>query len=272
MKKITLQRIKKAIQLRICRYNWYKFDHVCWIKTIFYNWLWFGQKGLRELPIWIYNDVQILTTGEIEIEGEMHRGMIKMGVWKPKANSKTRWINLSKVIFHGDTIIRGGTTFENGGLVEIGKNVLLSESSRIMCEQHITFEDNVSVGFETIVMDTDYHYILNVREMSVKNNKTAIHIGAGSWIAGYCKVMKGTILPPCSIVASSSMINTDYSSEPQYTVFAGTPAKPMTTGYRRIFNIEEEWNLNQYFHTHDDMYHIETNDVNKYCTENFSRK
>lgn len=272
MKKITLYRIKKAFQLRLSRYNWYAFDHVCWLKTILYNWLWFGREGIRKRPIWIYNDVQILTMGEVVIEGEMHSGMIKIGVWKPKANSKTRWINNSKVIFHGDTIIRGGFTLENGGLVEIGKNVLLSESSRIMCERQVSLGDNVSFGFESIIMDTDYHYVLDVRDMTVKDNRKAINIGADSWIAGYCKIMKGTILPPCSIVASSSMVNADYSKEPQYTVFAGTPAKPLTTGYRRIFNIVEEWNLYQFFLTHDDKYHVETSDVEKYCTDNFSKK
>lgn len=272
MKKITLLRIKKAIQLRVYRYNMYMFDHVCWIKTILYNWFWFGREGLRKLPIWIYNDVQILSMGEIVIDGEMHSGMIKMGVWKPKANSKTRWINNSKVIFHGDTIIRGGSIVENGGLVEIGKDVLLGESSRILCELHITIGDNVSLGFESIIMDTDFHYVLNVRDMTVKKNKKSIIIGAGSWITGYCKIMKGAILPPCSIVACSSMVNKDYSKEPQYTVFAGTPAIPTTTGYRRILNMEEEGHLNQFFFTHDDKYHVETSNVEKYCTYNFSEK
>lgn len=269
---ITFSRIKRAIQARIYRFNRYKFDHVCWIKTVVYNWLWFGYEGLRKLPIWIYNDVQILSNSEIVIDGDMHSGMIKMGVWKPKANSKTRWINNSKVIFHGDTIIRGGTTLENTGVVEIGKNVLLSESSRVMCEQSITFGDNVSLGFESIAMDTDFHYVLNVRDMTVTDNKKAIYVGAGSWIAGYSKIMKGTILPPGSIVASSSMVNMDYSKEPPNTIFAGTPAKPIKTGYRRIHNIVEEWNLYQYFLSHDDKYHVETVDIERYCTDNFHKK
>ena len=269
---MTFSRIKRAVQARIYGFNRYKFDHVCWIKTIMYNWLWFGCKGLRKLPIWIYNDVQILANDEMVIVGEMHSGMIKMGVWKPKANSKTRWINNSKVVFYGDAIIRGGTTFENTGVVEIGKNVLLSESSRVMCERHITFGDNVSLGFESIAIDTDFHFVLNVHDMTVQDNKKSIYIGAGSWIAGYSKVMKGTVLPPCSIVASCSMVNMDYSKEAPNTIFAGAPAKPIKTGYRRIHNVAEEWNLNQKFPIEGNIWHIETNDIDKYCTDNFSKK
>ena len=265
-----LSAVRSKIQSAILAYNLYKFDHVCWLKTILYNALWFGVKGIKKLPIYLYNDVQILSIGQIVIQGEMFNGMIKIGCWKPKAHNPTRWINNSKVIFHGNTIIRGGTTFENYGIVEFGKCVLLGESSAIMCQERIEIGDFSSIGFESKVMDTDFHYVLNTIDKKILSCKKAIHISGGSWIASNCRILKGTILPQNSIVAGGSMVNKDYSQEPPNTVFAGIPAKPIKNGYRRIFNKKEEANIHEYFRYNSMLeYHINESDINIYCFDNF---
>ena len=74
--------LRDVILNRIVDYNLYKYDHVCWLKTLIYNGLWFGFAGIRHLPVLIYNDVEILSRGKIFIEGEMTYGMVRLGIWK----------------------------------------------------------------------------------------------------------------------------------------------------------------------------------------------
>lgn len=264
-----LSNLRTTILSKVIAFNWYKFDHICWWKSILYNGLWLGFEGLKKIPILIYNDVDILSLGKMEIEGDMHFGMIKIGIWKPKAHCKTRWINNSKVIFHGDIIIRGGTTLENEGVIEFGKYIMVGESVKIMCQKRIVIEDYASIGFESTIMDTDFHYMLDTEKMTVSDCKKEVYISKGTWISSYCKIMKGTQLPENSIVAGSSMVNKDFSQLPANTVFVGTPAKPAKIGYRRIFNKQEEDKLHEYFRKHPTSdFHVNISDVELYCCTN----
>jgi acetyltransferase-like isoleucine patch superfamily enzyme len=47
--------------------------------------------------------------------------------------------------------------------------------------------------------------------------------------------MKGTITPNNTIIASNSLLNKNYIETPPYSVLAGTPAKLVKSGVKRIF-------------------------------------
>ena len=111
-----------------------------------------------------------------------------------------------------------------------------------MCTKSICIQDYVAIGYETTLMDTDFHFVVNNKGVIYPNEKEIL-IGEGSWISSNCKIMKGIKLPKCSIIATNSLVLKDLSNYPEGTLFAGIPAKPIKEGVRRIFNKQLEQNL-----------------------------
>lgn len=268
-----LSKIRNKILSSITGYNQYKYDHICWFKTILYNSLWFGAKGLLKLPIHIYNNVDIISSGRITIDGEIHTGMIKMGIWKAKAHNHFRLVNYGTIIFHGKAVLQGGCIIENyGGIIEFGNFNKISESCKLMCRRRIVFQDHISVGYETTFMDTDFHFIVNTTDRKVHLNEKEINIGEGVWISSNCKIMKGVCLPANSIVCANSLLLKDFSYCRCATVFAGSPAKVINEGKRRIFNIKKEQELLSIFQRNNTLNELQIpeNDLDKLCFENFN--
>lgn len=252
-----------------------RYSYVNWWSTWMFNLRCFPFKQARHLPVFIYNNVQIKGINEVILDApHIYKGMIRIGNMPAKAQGKTKWLSIRKVIFHGSCDIWGGTTIEGGGLLEFGDNVVLGEGCKIMCENHIIFHDHIRVGYEVIFMDTDYHYIIDTETHAVHINKAKVEIGEGTWISSTCKIMKGSHLPKNSIVGGGSLVNRDYSAEAPCQIFVGTPAKPVKVGQRRIFNVKVEDELNEYFKTHEDeRTKIVDNvgDIDKFCYDNFYR-
>ena len=252
-----------------------RYSYVNWWSTWMFNLRCFPFKQARHLPVFIYNNVQIKGINEVILDApHIYKGMIRIGNMPAKAQGKTKWLSIRKVIFHGSCDIWGGTTIEGGGLLEFGDNVVLGEGCKIMCENHIIFHDHIRVGYETIFMDTDYHYIIDTETHAVHVNKAKVEIEEGTWISSTCKIMKGSHLPKNSIVGGGSLVNRDYSAEAPCQIFVGTPAKPVKVGQRRIFNVKVEDELNEYFKTHDDertKIVDSVGDIDKFCYDNFYR-
>lgn len=260
-------RLNHSLRTMVMKYNNYRFNHVCWLKSWLYNAMWFGLKQSFKMPILIFNDVEIMALGRIVISGPIERGMIHIGAWKSKAHNSTRIFNNSLIIFNGRTEIRGGVIIENDGTIEFKKDVRIGENCEIMCQDNIVFGDRVSIGFETQVMDTDFHFVLNMEKQKIRNCHKPTIINNGAWVSSNCKVMKGTVIPEGAIVAGNSLFNQDYSSLPQNTLFAGSPAKPIKEGFRRIQNMTSEKQIKEYFLSHPEAheYLVTTDNIDDFC-------
>lgn len=168
----------------------------------------------------------------------------------------------------------GGVSIEGAGILEFGTNVVLAESVQIVNENRMSFGDCVRVGYQTTLMDTDYHYIIDTRERTIRRNTAPVVIGSGTWISSTCKIMKNTHLPPDSVVGGGSLVNRDYSSESACQIFVGTPAKPVKNNRRRIFNVKVEAEINRYFRTHPEAekHTVDfSEDLDTLCLSNFFR-
>lgn len=120
-----------------------------------------------------------------------------------------------------------------------------------MCQNRITFHDDIQVGYETTFMDTDFHFLINTETRLVKKNIAEILIESGSWISSNCKIMKGTRIPKDSVVITNTILDKDYSIESANTLFAGNPGKPISNHYRRIFNVGLEQELRDFFNNNE---------------------
>jgi acetyltransferase-like isoleucine patch superfamily enzyme len=118
----------------------------------------------------------------------------------------------------------------NKGTLIIGKNVGMS-SVAIVCHHHIEIGDNVNLGGNVVIYDTDFHSLDAESRLDSKTDKAgtitaAIKIGNSVFIGGHATILKGVEIGENSIVGACSVITKNI---PANEIWAGNPAKLVRT-------------------------------------------
>lgn len=225
------------------------------IKTISFNLRMFDLKTAIHLPILFYGRCDILAKGEVVLNVKPRFGVLKIG----ENQSLTFGVRgshreVSYFCLNGSLIINGyNNYFANGckiyikkrGKLTLNGDILLQNLSKIHCANSIAIGRYCSISWETQIFDTNMHYMIDANGV-VKNNKGTIAIGDNCWIGNRCTIQKGTVLPDHSVVASNSLVNSDYSLQPS-GIIAGTPARHIRTGYKRLLDNQTERLLDKFF-------------------------
>ena len=114
----------------------------------------------------------------------------------------------------------------NKGILLIGKNVGMS-STAIVCHQHIEIGDNVNIGGNVVIYDTDFHSLNAEFRLDCKIDKAdtktaAIKIGNSAFIGGHTTILKGVEIGENSIVGACSVVTKNI---PSNEIWAGNPAR-----------------------------------------------
>lgn len=111
-------------------------------------------------------------------------------------------------------------------VLTIGNNVGMSGVT-IVCQKNITIEDNVKIGGNVCIYDTDFHSLsAQDRNNSVDDKKNTIKksivIGQNSFIGAHSTILKGVSIGKNSIIGACSVVTKDV---PANEIWAGNPAK-----------------------------------------------
>lgn len=240
------------------------------ISTLRFNIKAFGlMKGLR-LPVIVYGKAKIKETGIIRIHCPLQRGVIVIGTnYDTVVAPFTLFHNTGTIDVHGKVYINFGTAFVNRGLVGFGGNNLFGNQCDIDIHDKLQLGSNVFFGFGSHITDTDHHYVVDARTRRAYRNCAPIIIGNFNWFGSNSFIKKGTVTPDYLIVASpNSMLSKDYSALPPYTVLAGSPARPLKEGIRRIYNYRNESLIRDFFaqHPEEKFYQVEEQtDLDEFC-------
>ena len=112
---------------------------------------------------------------------------------------------------------------ENAKLT-IGNNCAMSNVA-ICCKKEINIRDNVYIGGDCRIYDTDFHSIkLNYRiEKSDPDIKTgSVLIEDGAFIGASCIILKGVKIGSNSVIGAGSVVTKDI---PPNQIWCGNPAK-----------------------------------------------
>ena len=107
-----------------------------------------------------------------------------------------------------------GTTMHGRGMRTI--HIALDEGTRVIIGEDCMFANDIQIR------SSDSHSIVDLKGNRLNTAKD-IKIGKHCWLGMRCMLMKGTIIPDCTVVAAGSICTKQYTK--QNTILAGVPAK-----------------------------------------------
>lgn len=129
--------------------------------------------------------------------------------------------------------IEGEIFVKRGGMIEIGDRVGIS-SSTIWAGKRITIGNDVNVGADCIIIDTDAHphdYLQRRKDYRKKVGNeeyeklipsAAITICDDVWLGARCQVLKGVTIGARSIIAAGSIVTKDIPAD---VIAGGNPCR-----------------------------------------------
>lgn len=258
-------------------HNRQEFNKINLFKTLEINFFLFPFNIAIKFPILIYGKCKLgILNGTVKFKKTPQKGMLKIGITDPfRSIESTSFVQIQGTIELGNQVIlRRGLHLVVLGKLSIGNHVYIGDNNAIYVRNNIIIGDGTRIGNNTTIMDTDFHYIVNTMNNSIKDNNAPIQIGEQNWIGGNCTIKKGTKTPKGTIIAGPySMVGKDYTSLiKEYSLIAGSPAKLIAENLRRINNIHSEKVLRDYFKKSQELYTIEADQLESFCLPNLNNK
>ena len=221
------------------------------VQTIYVNFKILPLKQAIFLPIFIYTKTVFRSLeGEIIIKGKVYPNMIHIG-------DNTRYVTTSKPLsvwtINGTIVFEGRMNFYYGTYVYVAKKATLSFgtngtflgcNSKIICFKSIKIGSHVEMTWENQIYDTSFHYITD-KDGNTEELTLPVVIGDNVWLGNRVTISRCTVLPSCSIVASNSITNKDYSPYGSNCFYAGSPIACKKKDVYRIFDIDSERKLDK---------------------------
>lgn len=182
-----------------------------WLKTLRINFHYFPLKQAVRLPILVSRRTVLKELrGGVKIQGPIKTGMLLLGYQRLGIHdgyyNRTVWQVSGQLTIKGEKIDIGrGSSLCVSGNCYLGDHFTITGKSTIICRKNISFGDGVLISWDSLIMDTDYHYITN-SEGQVINKEKPIIIGNNVWIGCRTTILKGTTIPSKSVIAAGTLV------------------------------------------------------------------
>lgn len=194
-------------------------------KTLYFNFRYLPFTKAIHFPVYIYwrSDLSKMR-GKLIIDAPVTAGMIKFGVHslghQDSFYSRTKWDVRGTVVFKGEARIGRGSKIcvGKGATLTIGDGFDLTGASEIICQKEITFGSQCLLSWDILIMDTDFHHVLNAEDQII-NSPKPITIGNHVWIGCRNTILKGVSVADDTIISANSTI-TRSITEPHCAVAA----------------------------------------------------
>ena len=108
------------------------------------------------------------------------------------------------------------------GKISIGNNCGISNSA-IFATKHIKICDNVLIGGNVKIYDTDFHWVDYNKRINKEGGQSAeILIKDGAFIGAHSIILKGVTIGERSVIGANSVVTKDIPSD---ELWAGNPAR-----------------------------------------------
>lgn len=148
-----------------------------------------------------------------------------------------------EVIFHGVCQIGGDSavSFGKNTVVEFGDLFCASASWKCVSYRGIVFGDRTRFGWNTMIMDTNFHSLYDMKAKKFACASGKIVIGHDNWFSTDCRVLHSTVTPEHCVFAMGSIV-TPKSQMDSYCLMGGSPVRILKRDVMRIFgkNADDE--------------------------------
>lgn len=191
-------------------------------KFIKYNFLTKGVKRKKGVYIVPYKNavLDIGKNAELIVEKTFTFGANKL-----KGSKGETLVRIHK---NGKWIARGEAYLFFGVFIDIHEDALFESGffsanagTVIVVGKHVKFGENVMIGREVTIYDSDFHQILNEDDEPVNFSRDVI-IGDNVWLTNRIVVLKGVTIGEGALISAMSLVRKDV---PAYALVAGNPGK-----------------------------------------------
>jgi len=214
-----------------------------------------------KLPVICFGKIKFHNlSGRIIIDAPIKAGMIKIGyrwydLW-PSSYLPTQILIRGNIVFKGRSIISGGVvlnSFRKNAEIIVERNVTIGGGTVVKALKHITIGIDSQITGDCIIMDSNMHYIKDIKTGKIPSLLKEIIIGKNCWINRGTTIAKGAILSDYTITARNTYISKDMTQYGSHVLLAGSPAKPVRNDVQRIFDLELEKKISSFYKTHKDI-------------------
>ena len=140
------------------------------------------------------------------------------------------------IIFKGKAIIGNNSFIVQGkdSTIIIGEDFLSSTSLKIVSFKSVEFGAHTRMGWDCLVMDTNFHPLYDIEKKKFKKAYGPIKIGDYNWFGTQCKIMHSTTTPERCIFGMGSVVTRGGQYEP-YCVHGGIPIKVLSRNVMRVY-------------------------------------
>lgn len=210
--------------------------------TIYFNFKYFPFKQAVKLPVYLCLP-RITGTGKYIINGEVKTGMIRLG-FPSVSIFKGIGITLENkgtIIFNGECSIGadGAISVGDKGILSFGHKNRNAYGLKIVCYHKVFFGNKVRIGWNSLVLDTDFHSMRSEDGKRKSLGFGKIIIQDDVWIGSYCKILKNAMIPNKCTVATNTVVNKKLDCQPYSLIYPGGGIKIKYTGLYR--DIEDDY-------------------------------
>lgn len=206
-------KVKKHNVMSIIKKLWKRrSDFRSIFSSILFNFYYLPFKQAIYLPVLLYKPKFISLKGNVFLskDSNIRFGMIRLGFPSVSIypNSGIIFENRGTIIFSGSCFVGNNSAISiaKSGHLRLGDNFRASTTLKLVCYDNINIDNNVLLGWDCIIMDTDFHKLTKLSGGCSKGYGS-IHIGENCWIANSCKVLKKSKIPNYSVVTAGSIIS-----------------------------------------------------------------
>lgn len=191
---------------------------------------WGGVKYALKLPIFVrYNCVLNCLDGKVIVKKTpitpkmLSIGFSSTGIFDKKY-SRTILEIAGLIELEGPVCFGQGTRLSVGktGTLSLGAGFSSTVESTFVCVNKMHMGVGTAIGWSAMVMDTDWHSVMNTETGELYQAAGEVYIGDYCWIGTRSLVLKNTLIPNGCILAANSTANKKYNTP--NTLLAGTPA------------------------------------------------
>ena len=214
-----------------------------WIPSIRFNFHYLPFKQAIKMPVLLYKPDFRKLGGNVIIESDcITKGMIRLGFNRVNVfpNNGISWLNEGTIVFKGTTFIGSDTyiVVRPAGKVEFGDNFISGPALKLVSCIGVKFGIGTRLGWNVIVMDTNFHPLYDMEKERFKRAYGKIKIGDYNWFATQCMIMHSVETPERCIFGARSVVTRGGQFE-SYCVHGGSPLHVLTRNVKRIYGQDQ---------------------------------